>query len=1295
MNKIRIGKKRALGIVILCFVLLAAWFGIRSNITINAAGEKLYIEGSEWTGGEYIHHSKMISVSVGNNSGPITVSWEISDTKVISFDEAGNLGTSNQSIVSIYPQGIGSAVLYVSITDENGVTTENAIIQKISVPSAIMQGDKFDKIYQGAEQYDLVLGYGEEGKLEQLFKTKGEISWKTGNINVVAMKDDADGNKDAASNETGLFRATGTGKTTITLTYLIDKDKYESVVDVYVGPNVTINGGHTSANDTNVVLKGDPIGLGVKLDSDQGTITSRVFWILTDEKLNILDTSNSNTQNYLSSEPYSSNLIVTAKAGTYNLYVSTADIYQQAGSPPIDAPVNNISILSSKLSTRIPIKVLAEPHNLPSGAGQSISLQAGDSYDIASIFNLSGTDFASFFNNSFNSAGTATGTVTDGVFTAGEEPGTMEIELSFKDGVQEKMKDYFNTGENTSPNKPTIKHDDKFYIYINVYKGFTLDRSEAYIYVGSKLKLSGVYGDNMGKITWSSADTSFVTVNDNGEITGVKDSGGASVLVTGAMKLTDGKILRASCKVFVATAPVKIKLSESAFTMKVDDSKTITAKFEPSTIDTSNLQWLIKDEEVATVSVNSAKSAIITAKKPGVTILTVINEDNYIAAYCEITVISAIKTLKLDKETLVINKNQEVVKLNATYTPADATATELKWRSDNESVAKVDSNGLVSLVGPGTALITVIPVWNEYSVMAQCHITVIASPTGFALDKTSLALEVGDKATIKPILTAADSQTTITWTSMDTSVATVANGVVTAVAPGQTYIVANTKEGFVANCKVTVTKKASGITLTPTTIDIAVGETYEVDAKPNPANSTETKFTWTVKEPSVATVNDKGEVTGVSAGSTLVIVKTKSGDIAYLYVNVYDKAKGMTLNYSDKTVAKGKTFTLKPIFTPSNVTNKKVTWKSLKTSVATISDKGKVKGIRGGSAIITAVSDDGGYMATCLVTVVQPVSKVKLNYSSYKLGIGKTVGLKATVTSNSSSNSKVKWTSSNTSVASVSSSGKVKGKKLGTCTITARATDGSGKKATCKIRVVRQVSSISLNKPVLTLTVSQTKKLTAKVSPSNATYKTVKWTSSNKDVAVVDTKGNVTGLTVGTTTIKASAKDNSKESASCYVNVIDPIPASGIVVSAKDIILIRGQSQMISYTITPSNHTDKVTFASDNKAIATVTSTGKIYARRTGAATITITTSSGKQATINVTVIGLNKTSITLEQYDTETLIVDGVSTGITWYSSNPSIATVVGGKVVARKRGTCMIYATVSGITLSCRVTVKNISKS
>lgn len=1259
------------GLLSLLLIAIASWQGI---LTVEAADAELRVDGQKWEG-TYVLKKKAVSVNIHDSdigAGQI-VTWTSTDPNVVQITADASAST----VATMEPKGLGETTITAVYRDSNGA--EKTFIGIVQVPSAILEDSSyFDYIHTDGSDTDavMILENGQEGELGLLYNLPAgtNVTWSTSKKHVISMS--RNDYVESVTSEKGYFRAVGTGVCYITVSYTGLGGKLEkSTVKAYVGPDVTIAGAAPSGSTAIQVKKGDYISLGGNMADNNETISDKVYWALVKKDGGVVDKIGS-TGEYLGSTPYSGSLRVNARAGTYFLYVFTKETF--SSEDPAQLASNNVN---TKLKQVVELKVLPEPKDEP-----EIRLQVGDSYDIADVFNMSAEDFYTyFFIDTTTSIYSDRGDWSEntGVFTATSQ-GQAKIVLKIRDGKKTEFEAMLGS-----------RPQEKYTIVISIFEGFSLDRTSVSIAVGASLALQTVYGGSEGVVTWKTADATYVKISDEGVITGVRATNGSFVKVTASMKMQDGRILTASCLVEVSPTVEKIVLDETDLTIKVDSSAKLTASFEPQEITTADLKWLIMDESIAEVTVTSKKTALITGKRAGSTILTVLNKDNYVTAYCKITVISPIKTISLDYETLTMRMSQEFVKLRATYTPSDATANKLKWSSSATNVATVDEQGFVTFVGPGSTFITVQPEWNEYNIMAQCRLTVIASPTAFSLDKTSLAMEVGDKQTIKPVLTAPESQTTIKWSSMDASVATVADGAVTAVAPGQTYIVANTTEGFVANCKVTVTKKASGITLTPTTIDIAVGETYEVDAKPNPANSTETKFTWTVKEPSVATVNNKGEVTGVSAGSTLVIVKTKSGDIAYLYVNVYDKAKGMTLNYSDKTVAKGKTFTLKPIFTPSNVTNKKVTWKSLKTSVATISDKGKVKGIRGGSAIITAVSDDGGYMATCLVTVVQPVSKVKLNYSSYKLGIGKTVGLKATVTSNSSSNSKVKWTSSNTSVASVSSSGKVKGKKLGTCTITARATDGSGKKATCKIRVVRQVSSISLNKPVLTLTVSQTKKLTAKVSPSNATYKTVKWSSSNKDVAVVDTKGNVTGLTVGTTTIKASAKDNSKESASCYVNVIDPIPASGIVVSAKDIILIRGQSQMISYTITPSNHTDKVTFASDNKAIATVTSTGKIYARRTGAATITITTSSGKQATINVTVIGLNKTSITLEQYDTETLIVDGVSTGITWYSSNPSIATVAGGKVVARKRGTCMIYATVSGITLSCRVTVKNISKS
>jgi Bacterial surface proteins containing Ig-like domains len=404
----------------------------------------------------------------------------------------------------------------------------------------------------------------------------------------------------------------------------------------------------------------------------------------------------------------------------------------------------------------------------------------------------------------------------------------------------------------------------------------------------------------------------------------------------------------------------------------------------------------------------------------------------------------------------------------------------------------------------------------------------------------------------------------------------------------------------------------------------------------------------------------------------------------------------MTLNYAQKSVAINRTFQLTPVFTPAKPTNTAVTWKSSDDKVASVSSKGLVKGLKGGTAIIFCTSQDGNYSASCIVTVNEIITSLSLNKSSYKLGLGKSITLKATIKTNTSTKQTLRWTSSNTSIATVSKKGKIIAKKVGKCTITAKATDGSGESATCTIYVVRQATSLSLNKAVVTVIEGKSVKLRAYIKPSNSTYRSVTWSSNDEGIAIVDASGRVTGFKAGVTKVKATTKDNSNKTAYCVINVIKEIAASSVIVSTKDMTLIKGQTGTVSVSVQPSNTTDKISYASDNRAIATVTNKGKITAKRAGNATVTITTSSGKQATVNVTVIGLNKTSMTMEQYSTDVLTVDGASsttTTITWFSSNPSIATVDStGKVVATKSGTTTIYATINGIRLSCNVRVNNI---
>lgn len=1248
-----------------------AWFLAGQGGTLQAAPAYTIRIGSESVAGtgDYVMKRKTVTATYtdSNNVTPTVASikWSVSNSDILQIT-----GGTNAASVNLKALKAGTVDLTAEIVaDTETVTTTRTIVVGYAIDENPDNGFTLNE--KISKDSIMVLKPNQSGKLDFIFPATDEVTWKVEDERVVSMSDNGFSNL----NKTGYFRAVGTGKTEITASYKNAEGKLaNATVEVYVGPEIsytgsTVSGGAVSG--TVVVEDGDLIHVGAILGDTNKVLTQRIEWVVKDREDKVIATSLDTPKELIAASPYHSYLTVKARAGEYHVDVYTAGTYSKG--------VISDSILCKSFTLQV--KAACKDYVNTN----SIYLQVNDTYDIAEVFNMTEEDFAECFEVTIPAEDGAAKYTYDGKGKiTGEKEGKQNIQVKVKAGKAAKIQSLMADG--------SIPEGKIYQIEVNIYSSFKLDRSSVDLAEGASLQLKPIYGI-IGQITWSSSNDSYVKVDQNGIITGVKATSGG-IIVTASMKLTDGRTLKATCSVTVHVTAEEIILSEKELRLQTGQSSTITATFNPSGITSiPGMQWLLTDEEIVDLDVNSEKSVIVTAKKAGTTILTAVNEDNFVSAYCTITVLSPISDLSLDAEEMIVKLSQEAIKFHATYN-SDATDVKLKWTSSDSSVAKVDETGFVELLGAGTTMITVIPEWNPNNVMAQCRLTVLQSATGFALDKRSLTLEVGQKELLKPAVQPDKASSTITWKALNSSIASVdGEGNVTAVAAGQAYVVANTENGLVDNCLVTVTQKATGVQLSDYNITINVGESYTVTAKPNPTTSTEKEFTWTCKDPSIATVKNDGTVTGVSAGSTIVLIKTKNGDVTYLYVTVKDKAKGMELNYSTKSVPKGSSFTLKPIFTPSNTTNKKVTWTSSNTGVAKVSDKGKVTGVKGGSAIITCVSEDGGYVATCLVTVVQPVSTVKLNHSSYKLGLGKSVTLKATVTSNTSSNPKVKWTSSNTKIATVSSSGKVTGKKLGTCTITATATDGSKKKASCKITVVRQSTSVKLNKSYLTLIVGHNSQLKATVKPSNATYKTVNWKSSNESVALVNNSGLVRGIAVGSANIKVTTKDNGKKTASCYVEVIEPIPATSIMVADKNMVMIRGESQMLSYTIVPSNSTDSVKFASGNKNVATVSSSGRVYARRAGATSITITTSSGKQSVIQLHVIGLNKTSVTLEQYDTETIYVDGSVSGVSWYSANPSIATVVNGKIVGRKVGTTYVYAKVSGITLRCKVTVKKIS--
>ena len=175
------------------------------------------------------------------------------------------------------------------------------------------------------------------------------------------------------------------------------------------------------------------------------------------------------------------------------------------------------------------------------------------------------------------------------------------------------------------------------------------------------------------------------------------------------------------------------------------------------------------------------------------------------------------------------------------------------------------------------------------------------------------------------------------------------------------------------------------------------------------------------------------------------------------------------------------------------------------------------------------------------------VSGITLNKTALNLTIGASESLVATISPSNATNKDVEWTSSNTNVATVDTTGKVTGVSAGSATITVKTKDGS-KVATCNVTVknpVISVTGVTLNKTALNLVTGASESLVATISPSNATNKDVEWTSSNTDVATVDTTGKVKAISTGSAIITVKTKDGAKVG-TCNVTVKNPIAINDI-----------------------------------------------------------------------------------------------------------------------------------------------------
>ena len=811
-------------------------------------------------------------------------------------------------------------------------------------------------------------------------------------------------------------------------------------------------------------------------------------------------------------------------------------------------------------------------------------------------------------------------------------------------------------------------------------------------------------------LIWTSDNAAVATVQD-GKVTAVA-KGNATITV-----ITEDGGKTATCSVTVKEKiypVVGVSFDKTSIELTEGDITTLIPIINPENATNRNVTWSSSNPAVAAV-----QDGQVTAVSKGTATITVTTEDGGKTATCSVTVkekLYPVDGVTLDKTSIELTEG-DVVELKATVTPSNASNPNVVWTSDNPSVATV-RDGKVTAVSKGNAIITVTT--EDGGKTATCSVKVNAKVYPVAdvtLSKTFVELTEGDVTMLVATITP-DNATNknVTWTSSNPAVATVNDGKVTAVAKGNATITVTTEDGGkTETCLVKVNAKVypvTGVTLNKTSVELTEGDETTLVATITPDNATNKNVSWSSSNPAVVSVKD-GKVTAVSKGDATITVTTEDGGkTATCSVKVNEKVypvTGVTLSKTSVELTEGDVTMLVATITPDNATNKNVTWTSSNPAVATV-DAGKITAISKGNATITVTTEDGGKTATCSVKVnakVYPVTGVTLSKTSVELTEGDEMTLAATITPDNATNKNVTWTSSNPAVATVDA-GKVTAVSKGSATITVMTEDG-GWKASCVVNVKERtysVTGVALDVTSVTLVEGDQTVLTATVTPSNATNKNVRWSSSDNGVATVD-KGLVTAVKPGVATITVTTEDGGM-TAACTVTVEKRVyPVMGVTLNKTSVELTEGDETTLTATVTPSYATNKnVVWSSNDESVATVHE-GRITAIKPGVAIITVTTEDGgmtascsvtvKERVYPVTGVTLDKTSVELKKGETVTLTAtiapeNATNKNVIWSSSDSSVAKVKDGVVTAVESGTATITVTTEdgGLTATCVVTVK-----
>ena len=523
-----------------------------------------------------------------------------------------------------------------------------------------------------------------------------------------------------------------------------------------------------------------------------------------------------------------------------------------------------------------------------------------------------------------------------------------------------------------------------------------------------------------------------------------------------------------------ATAPAAgsisvVELSQRTLTLGVGSSAPLEVAVRDAAgnvLPSGGVYWSSSDATVATVS----PSGVVTARKVGTAqIAATLQGKSAVATLTVAPTPAAAVLLSPSELRLTVGQQGD---LNATVVDANGAALSgrvVTWRSSSASIAVVDSTGHVTAIAPGATSISASS--EGKSITAAVTVSAIAVAS-VRLTPTSVSLVEGQSAQLTADARDASGQVlsgrTITWSSSSPSIATVSSsGQVIAIAAGSATITA-ASEGRTATSAVTVAKRpVSSLVVSPLQLSLLPGQNTKLSALVTDADGNVLSgrtVNFSSANTAIATVANDGTVTAAAAGSTTIAV-TSEGKTASVAVTVAPtpaasiRVAPATVNVFVESTAK---LTATVLDANGGSLDRPVSWSSGAPTVASVAKDGTVTGVSVGTAVILASVE--GRVGTATVTVAAiPVATVTISPSSSTLDPGGSTTLTARIQSASGadlSDRAVLWSSSDTQVATVSSSGLVTAVAPGSATITASA---DGKTGTASISVTNPATSVRVS----------------------------------------------------------------------------------------------------------------------------------------------------------------------------------------------------------------------------------------